>query len=612
MNMRNIAYNNIVFTDGFWKKRYELNKDVSIKSVRDRFEETSRFEALRFTYEEGKPKPHVFYDSDVAKWMEGVAYLVHSGNECEEELKLCRELIASMKEHQREDGYMNSYFQQVAPEKIFTDKNAHELYCAGHLLEAAIAYDIATGEHDFLDVMKKYFDYIEKCFIIDKTSSFSVPGHEEIELALLKMYEYCGEKKYLDMAMFFINTRGTCDKAMPPMLRNCYDQNEMPVRELQEAEGHAVRAVYLYTAMAEAARITEDKKLMDAASRLFDNILTSRMYVSGGVGSSKAGEAFTVKYDLPNLEAYSETCAAIGYMLFALAMQKVSLDTKYPEVIERIMHNALLVSTSLDGTSFFYQNPLEIHLASVGKETCMAPANRSSLPPQERYKVFQCSCCPPNINRIFARIGDFFFMERDDALIINQYTALRANTTKAKIVIDTQYPVSGKMNITISGNKYKQIYLRKPAWCDEYTIDAQHTLKDGYIILDACENMDINLDFNMKPYFVETNPAVRENSGKVALFYGPTLYCLERIDNDYDLGAVCVSIEKALETAKVFIPADYYMNNIDLEGYVDEYFPSLYRIAKLNSNNKILHFRPYWTFANRGKTDMKVWIRGTK
>ena len=193
-----------------------------------------------------------------------------------------------------------------------------------------------------------------------------MPGHEEIELALLKMYEYTGEKKYLDMGMHFINARGGAEPMFAAILAK-YDQNDLPLREISEAEGHAVRAVYIYTAMAEGARLTGDKELWNAAERIFDNITNARMYVSGGVGSSKAGEAFTVKYDLPNLEAYSETCAAIGFMLFALAMQKTSLDTKYPEVIERIMWNALLVSTSLNGKSFFYQNPLEVHLASIGK-----------------------------------------------------------------------------------------------------------------------------------------------------------------------------------------------------------------------------------------------------
>ena len=611
MNMKNVTYNNITFKEGFWKNRYELNRDVSIKSVRDRFEDTARFEALRFTYEEGKPAPHIFYDSDVAKWIEGVAYLVKSGNNCEEELKLCRELIESMKIHQREDGYLNSYFQQVAPDKVFTDRNLHELYCAGHLLEAAIAYDSATGEHDFLNIMRKYFDYIEKCFITEKTAKFKMPGHEEIELALLKMYEYTGEKKYLDMGMHFINARGGAEPMFAAILAK-YDQNDLPLREISEAEGHAVRAVYIYTAMAEGARLTGDKELWNAAERIFDNITNARMYVSGGVGSSKAGEAFTVKYDLPNLEAYSETCAAIGFMLFALAMQKTSLDTKYPEVIERIMWNALLVSTSLNGKSFFYQNPLEVHLASIGKETCMAPDKRTTLPPPERFEVFPCSCCPPNINRIFARIGDFFFMENGDDLIINQFAALEAKTAKASVTIDTQFPNSGRMNITIKDCGYKRIFIRKPAWCDSFIIDAEYTENGGYIIIDACENMAIDLDFNMHVYFVEANPAVRENNGKVALFYGPTLYCLEKIDNDYDLGAVSVSIEDAVASAQPVSSPDYVMKNIDLEGMVDESFTGLYRKSQIKTEKTVLHFRPYWTFANRGKTDMKVWIRGVK
>lgn len=612
--IKNISFDKIVFNSGYWKKRYELNRDVSLKSVRNRFEDTARFEALRFSYKEGQPLPHVYFDSDVAKWIEAVAYLVKSGNPCTEELALCEELIDSMEKNQRSDGYLNSHFQQIEPENIFTKRDAHELYCAGHLLEAAIAYSDATSNTKFLDIMKRYFDCIEKAFITEKTSKFSTPGHEEIELALIKMYEYTKDKKYLDMAMFFIDSRGTCDDVLFNILTKDYDQNAMPVRELKEAVGHAVRATYLFIAVAAAGRVTNDKELISVAERLFDNITTKQMYITGGIGASVKGEALTIEYDLPNLEAYSETCAAIALLLFSLEMQKYGLNAKYPAVIERILYNGLPSSTSIDGRSFFYQNPLEIHIASVNKDVSMAPANKTHYAPRHRSEIFSCSCCPPNINRIYARIGDVFLSEYNDdsgkALVINQFAAITADTENAKLTMSTAFPADGKINISLSNNNYSAVYIRKPEWCESYTTDAVATEKDGYIIIKTSKEMSFYIDFSMNVFFAETNPSVRDNNGRVALCYGPTVYCLERLDNDFDLGAVSVDVSAALETAKKIPSEEYALPDIELDGFVDEYFPQLYRKATLNKNKTKLRFRPYWTFANREECDMKIWIRG--
>lgn len=612
--LNNIKFNNIIFTDGYWKSRYELNRDVSVKCVRDRFEESGRFEALRYTYKEGKPAPHVYYDSDVAKWIEAVAYLVKSGNPCTEELSLCEELIDSMEKNQRDDGYLNSYFQQIKPENIFTKRSDHELYCAGHLLEAAIAYAEATGKTKFLDIMKKYMDCIEKAFITDKTAKFSTPGHEEIELALLKMHEYTHDKKYLDMAMFFIESRGTCDSNLFDILTKDYDQNAMPVRKLKEAAGHAVRATYFFIAVAAAGRITNDQELKATAETLFDNITTKKMYITGGLGSSGKGEALTIDYDLPNLEAYSETCAAIALLLYALEMQKNSLNPKYPAVIERILYNGLPSSTSIDGKAFFYQNPLEIHLNSVNKDVSMAPANKTQYAPRQRSEIFSCSCCPPNINRIYARIGDFFLAEYFDkekeCLVINQYAALKADTGKAKLLMTTDYPNSGKINIEITNNKYTHIYIRIPTWCDKFICSANYIEKDGYIILQAPEKFSLTVDFLMEPFFAEGNPMIRDNNGRIALCYGPTVYCLEGHDNKAYLGAISVAADTALKTAKRIPSAEYLLPDFEVDGFVDEPFEQLYRKAKLKKNKIKLKFKPYWTFANRTECDMKVWIRG--
>ena len=249
-------------------------------------------------------------------------------------------------------------------------------------------------------------------------------------------------------------------------------------------------------------------------------------------------------------------------------------------------------------------------MASVDKDVAMAPSNKTHLPPRHRAEVFECSCCPPNINRTYARIGDFFLAEYENALVINQYAAMNAVTDKANITVDTVYPVDGKVNIRISNNQYDSIYLRKPEWCDSYTISIDATEKDGYIIIKGASELEFSIDFNMEIYFVESHPSIRGNNGLVALCYGPTVYCLERLDNNFDLGAASLDVKEALISAKKIPTAEYALPDIETDGFVDEYFNELYRkVRQLKADKTKLRFRPYWTFANREECDMRVWIR---
>ncbi len=607
--MKNVSFENVKFTEGFWKNRYELNKNVSLKQVRKRFEETGRIDALRFNYEEGKIKPMVAYDSDVAKWIEAVSYLVKYDPDCyKEELALIDELIDCMEKAQMPDGYLNPYFMQLDPENRFVRRPAHELYSAGHLLEASIAYYKTTGKDKFLKVMMANMDCIEKAFITEKTAKFNTPGHEEIELALLKLYDLTENEKYLNMALHFINQRGnTEDPSIDENIVNKkYDQNDTPVRELTEAEGHAVRAAYLYIGMSEAAQKSNDEALQAACDRIFDNISKKRMYITGGIGSSGMGEAFTVTYDLPNLKAYTESCAAIAFLLFALSLQKKRLDARYGDVIERIMYNNLLSSTSADGKAFFYENPLEIHLASLEKETCMAPHKRSKLPIRTRKEIFETSCCPPNINRMFARIGDVFFSEFENTLVVNQYAALTLNTDNISLSMKTTYPLNGKITFNAENCKYDKIYFRIPEWCDRFTVSTDDYKKENrYIIINAGEKFEITIDFNMQPYFAEANPKVRADGCRAALCYGPVVYCMERCDNDYELNAITVDTEAKIT---VLQEEDHVLPRLTLQGELREDFDGLYRKRSKSSKEVPLTFIPYYKFANRGECDMIVWV----
>ena len=496
----------------------------------------------------------------------------------------------------------------MEPELIFKDRNNHELYTAGHLIEAAIAYHKATGKRKMLDIMIKNVECIEKAFITEKTAGFITGGHEEIELALIKLYDHTGDKKYLDICMFFLDNRGVVKEGPVPHDRMLQEfcQSHLPVREQSVAMGHAVRAAYLYTGMIEAAERSGDQGLYDACERLFNNIITERMYITGGIGSASRGESFTVGYDLPNLEAYSESCAAIGLMIFAHGMQKKNIDSKYADVVERVLYNNLLSSVSMDGTSFFYENPLEINLASLNTETCVVPHDRKKMPITQRVKVFGCSCCPPNINRMLARVGDFFFSEIEEALIVNQYGALTLDNGNIKLTMETAYPSDGKVRLVGKANKYGMVMLRRPWWCSEYTLEGGEVIKEenGFICVNVGESFRLELDLKMKPVFIRTSSKVRYDCGRVALCYGPTVYCIERIDNDYELNALSVDTlgEVRLEEREGVL-------ELVANGCVERDIDMLYAIDDNACERVTLRYRPYRTFANRGESDMLVWVR---
>ena len=313
--MKRVDFSSVKINGGFWKQKQDLIRETTIKAVYNRFKESGRIDA--FNLDSGI-EAHFFWDSDVAKWIESVAYLTSEKREPRLE-SIVDEIIDNIEKYQDECGYYNIYHMTIAPEKRLKIRDNHELYCLGHLIEAGVAYYNATGKDKLLKLMCKYTDYVEKRFKIDKDTDFETPGHEEIELALVRLYEATGEKRYLDLSKYFVDERGN-HEGLADWTDFMYNQSHLPVREQKTAEGHAVRAVYLYCAMADLALKYNDEGLKNACITLFDNITTKRMYITGGIGSSAFGEAFTVDYDLPNLMAYTESCAAIGLALFAHRM----------------------------------------------------------------------------------------------------------------------------------------------------------------------------------------------------------------------------------------------------------------------------------------------------
>ena len=613
-----IPFSSVRLTEGFWKDRSDLNKNVSLVNVRKRFEESGRFDALRFNYHKTGKKPHYFFDSDVAKWMEAVAYLIKQDPESMREHEaLCEELIECMGRAQRDDGYLNSEHQQVDPHLIFSNRDRHELYCAGHLIEAAIAYHKATGRDRFLKIMERYCDLIERVFLVEDSAGFVTPGHEEIELALIKLYRHTKKQKYLNMARFFLEKRGNNDKDKPIYEDNLLGaQDDVDIRHLESANGHCVRALYLYSGVADLASETDDALLFNNLEKVFTDITNGKMYITGGVGSTPTTESFTVPYDLPNRTAYTESCCAVAMMMFASRMRRLSKQAKYGHLCERVLYNAMLSSTSLDGKSFFYENPLEIALEEYGREVAVPKKQHTRLPITQRLEVFGCSCCPPNINRFFAHLGDYICVDEGDSLCIEQYISAKLNTPHGMLTITEDYAREGKTKIVGIGYTAKTISLRVPEWCKKLTVALDGVVispevHNGYAYISVCKDFTLDLDFHISLAFVGANPLVRDNVGRIALMRGPVVYCIEGVDNGTRLNRIEVSttaLADAVETTDFHGLYSVTLPALRLKEKASLYFDAA------ESATEPIHIKciPYFAFANRGKSDMQVWMRRYK
>ncbi len=595
---------------GFWKNRFEINKNSTIPTVYDRFSDTGRFRAFEFNWKDGDPdKPHIFWDSDIAKWIEAVAYTINKSPDKELEAVVDR-IVDLIEKNRDENGYFNIYFTVCEPDNRFVNRMAHELYCAGHLTEAAIAYYNATGKDKFLKLMCDYMEHIEKVFIVEDSAEFCTPGHEEIELALVKLYDCTGNKKYLDMSSHFVEARGTRQKDFdsPYYIGHDYDQSHKPVREQERATGHSVRATYLYCAMADLALRLNDKSLYDACRRLFMSIAEKQMYVTGGIGSTRYGERFTEDYDLPNDVAYSETCASIGLALFARRMSLIEPDSIYADIAETAIYNCALAGVSLKGNSFFYVNPLEINLERRRRNKEYYQYNAGGFEITQRVEVFDCSCCPPNIARMIASIGDFLYTYNNDTVFVHHYFESDAEFDGIKITQNTEYPNSGAVKLTVKGMKGKTLAVRIPAWAEKHEIGADIAKAEkgyAYIAIDADEK-EIRLDFAMECRLVAANPAVEADIGRVALCRGPLVYCAERVDNNSPLNNLSVSENL---NAEIAFDEEMQAYTVEADGFADSTFESLYRKYRPDFVPERIKFIPYFAFANRGESDMLVWMR---
>ena len=594
--MKLIPHDQVNLKSGFFFDKQELNRKTTIHAVYDRFAETGRIGAFKFGFPEKDPiQPHFFWDSDVAKWMEGVAYILHLNPDPDLEAKV-DEIVDDIEKNQGEDGYFNIFFTVVQPENRWSNRDWHELYCAGHLMEAAVAYARATGKTKFLTCMEKYADYIAKVFMEEHSANFHTPGHEELELALVKMYRYTGKKKYLDMAAHFINTRGTVEEAN----KNNYNQSHLPVRDQESAEGHAVRAVYLYTGMAYLAAETGDEALISACKKLWEDVTRRKMYITGGLGSTYIGEAFTTPFDLPPDQAYTETCAGIALCLFAGGMLALDHDAAYADVIERALYNGVASGLSVSGDQFFYENPLEINLS----ERFSSVWGARRFPAHRRVACFACSCCPPNVNRLFASLGGYVYGLEGDTLYVNQFAASEMTDGDVTAEIETAYPLDGAVVVTAKG--VSKIAIRIPAWCDHYTVSKPYTLHKGYALVDN-DGTPITVTFDLTPRLIWADPRVLRAAGQAAIMKGPIVYCAEGVDNG-EASLHSYTLPQDF-TAEEHLHSAYGLPTLTVactkQVTQDE---GLYRNTPPKTEAAELKLIPYYAFANRAETDMRVWF----
>lgn len=560
----------------------------------------------------------VFQDSDAAKWLEAAAYSLSIFPD-EELEKKADEVIDYIAAAQDQDGYLNTYFTIKDQDKRWKNlMEGHELYCSGHMMEAACAYYEATGKDKLLQVMKKNADHIYKRFVSEKQEGY--PGHPEVELALMKMYRVTGDKKYLELAKHFVDVRGVDPHFYEKEAEgrdwtvwgndptdHAYMQAEKPVREQEDAVGHAVRAVYLYTGMADLAGETEDQELWQACERLWESITKKQMYVTGGIGSTVLGEAFSVDYDLPNDTAYAETCASIGLMFFASRMLEQKVDRKYADVMERAFYNTVLAGMQLDGKQFFYVNPLEIVPGISG----IAQTHKHDLP--QRPKWYACACCPPNTARLISSLGQYAYGENETTAFCHLYAEGEVKFENGlEFDCETQYPYDFTIAYHIKKGE-KQLAVRIPAWSRKYTIqlngrERETELVDGYVYLGVKQGDTVKVTLDSEPYYIYASARVPRLSGAVAIARGPLVYCFEGIDNDGDVLGI------RLDTAEMPEAQDYEEGLLNGTVRILVKAQKEVRIEELYTASAPERFYyqaaavPYYTWGNRGENQMRVWI----
>ena len=652
----------IVITDPFWLYyrgivRHEmipyqwkvLNDEIDVRIERERDdasipnEKSHALENFRIAagIHTGHHYGWVFQDSDVYKWLEAAAYSLME--EPDDSLKRMTDSVVDLiAQAQEPDGYLGTYFTIEEPDRKFKSlMNSHELYCAGHFMEAAAAYYEATGSRKVLETAEKLAACIEKA--LGPEGTFGYDGHEEIEIGLMKLFHLTGEERYLRLSSYFLRIRGTDDDffgeqrktdpgsrpligGMDHIPRKYFQAHRPPVKQ-DTAEGHAVRLVYLCTAMADTAASSGDQDMLNACRKIWRNIVDRRMYITGGIGSTVHGEAFTFDYDLPNDTMYCETCASVGLIFFAAQMLRSENAGEYGDVMERALYNTVLAGTALDGKHFFYVNPLE-----VNPSASLSDPGKSHVKPV-RPQWLGCACCPPNLARLLASVDRYIYTVKENLCLVNLYISSDADLSlsggNVRITQQTEYPRDGIVRIRVSSRKEHafDLGLRIPGWSRTYKVtmdgadfadaagESTGSCENGYLYLrNLTGDHEIALELCMEPRLWRASPLVRSDVGKAALTRGPIVYCLEEADNGKNLHLLSIDTSRKPEEEEeqgelghiIRVTADGKRITEPEEG------ERLYLPAdeeSLQEKDVRLRFIPYYTWANRGSNEMCVWVR---
>ena len=614
-----VPFTSVKVTDNFWGQRLQASREVTIPLAFSKCEETGRYENFvkaahpSDTY---KVEGFSFDDTDVYKTIEGASYSLQTYPDKKLQ-KYIDSVLVIVAGAQEPDGYL--YTARTMNPKhphnwagkerwVAVENLSHEFYNLGHMIEGAVAHYQATGKRNFLDIAIKYADCVCREIGNGPQQKKYVPGHQIAEMALVKLYMATGDKKYLDQAKFFLDTRGYTSR------KDTYSQAHKPVVEQDEAVGHAVRAVYMYSGMADVAAITGDSSYIKAIDKIWDNIVSKKIYITGGIGAHHAGESFGNNYELPNLSAYCETCAAIGNVYMNYRLFLLHGDAKYFDVLERTLYNGLISGVSLDGGSFFYPNPL----SSNGKYS--------------RKPWFGCACCPSNVSRFIPSLPGYVYAVKNDQVYVNLYLSNKAElkVDKKKILLEqeTGYPWNGDIRLKITqGNQDFTMKLRIPGWVrgnvlpgDLYSYadnqkpayqvsvngqTVESDVNDGYLsIARKWKKGDVvEVHFDMIPRIVKANPKVEADHGRVAVERGPIVYCAEWPDNRFNVHSILLNQHpqfKVTDKPELL----YGIRQITTDAQALSYD----KAGKLVTKDVELTLIPYYAWAHRGEGDMEVWL----
>ncbi len=615
-----LPFGAVTIDDGFWTPRIRTNRTQTIPLQYEILTRTGRIEALKLNWQPGmKPIPHIFWDSDVAKWLEAASYSLAQYPDPVLDSHL-DEVIALIGASQQPDGYFNSYFLTVGKGKRWTNlRDAHELYCAGHLIEAAVAHYQATGKRSLLDIMCRYADHIGTVLGPRPDQKHGYCGHQEIELALVKLYRATGNDAYLRLSEYFVNERGKQphyfdiearlrgeDPADYWAKTYEYNQSIVQARDQTKITGHAVRAMYYFSAMADLAGELGDEGLLRACERLWDDLYTKNVYLTGGIGPSRHNEGLTRDYDLPNETAYAETCAAIGSVFWNHRMLQLNCDSRYADMMERALYNGVISGVALDGKLFFYENPV----ASRGGH--------------HRKPWFDVACCPPNVARLLASLGGYIYAQSQSDIVVHLYVqgsgTFQIAGQTVTIQQTTNYPWEGTVDLrcVMDAPATFELRLRIPGWCHNARASVQGvpvdiTTDHGYLRIerDWHPGDSVHLELDMPVERVYAHPDVQADEGHVALQRGPIVYCLESVDNAVPLNRIGLPDDSPLNVQ--FVP-DLLDGIVMITGQAvvadtADGGHSLYRTQPPLWKTGEIKAIPYCVWDNREPGAMRVWLQ---